>query len=361
MSDDGGDKWILSLDGGGVRGLMVAVFLGHLEREVGRPLATCFDLIAGTSSGALLTGGLSLGPDGNALVPTSELTRFFYEDGPRIFRSSRMGFFKTWRWLRGPLYSTPTLNRLLEQRLGPIKLSDVTNNILLTAYDMRRGEPVLFQSWLAGSGRAQAMRDSGRGALQFCPTRDDEATQDFALAEAITASAAVPTFFAPINVPRRGGEYYALIDGFVFAINPVMPAYFAARLRFGFENRFRILSIGTGKNERKYDIDDLAGRGAIGWVRPVLEAFPDGASDASVTYMDWLSGITDVEHHRINAIIDQAVDKDAPSPDFDDASRTNLERLEAFGHQLFERNRERLDPLIQDLRAHAESIHAPTS
>ena len=348
------DKWILSLDGGGVRGLMVATFLIELEREIGRPLATCFALIAGTSSGAVLTGSLALGPDGTPLVPLEKLTHFFNLDAPAIFRAPRVRFLKTWRWLSGPLYSTDKLASALQKQLGDIKLSELRNDILLTSYDMRRGEPVLFQSWLAGKGRGHAMRTANKGTLEFCPTRDGAGVQDFNLAQAIVASAAVPTFFAPIKVPRnQDGEHYALIDGFVFALNPVIPAYFAARRRFGFDYRFRILSIGTGKNERQYEFGDLARRGALSWLRPILEAFPDGSVDASVTYMNWLTEIIDLEHTRINMTIDQTADKNAPNSAFDDASPDNLIRLKAAGLKLFNDNRERLAPLIADIKAHA--------
>ena len=307
--------FILSLDGGGVRGLMVAAFLRHLEREVGQPLAGCVDLIAGTSSGAVLTGGLAFGQGGQPLLGTSRLPEFFYSDGPKIFRAPRLGVFKTWRWLSGPLYSTDKLNQALKRQLGQSMLSEIANDILLTSYDMRRGEPVLFQSWLAGAGRGQTMREEGRGALEFCPTSAG-GENDVLLADAITASAAVPTFFSPVHMARTNDEHYALIDGFVYAINPVLPAYFAARRRYGYDNRFRILSIGTGKSEHQYHFEDLTDRGAIRWIRPMLEAFPDGASDASVTYMDWVTEIADVEHLRVNTVIDRSADRDAPNSAF---------------------------------------------
>lgn len=351
------DRWILSLDGGGMRGLAMAVFLGRLEREIGLPLSTCFDLIAGTSSGAIVAGGLARGPDGEQVIPTEQLSGILADDGPRIFRSTRMGTWKTLRWLRGPLYETRVLADAIEKRVGNLMLSDLTSDLLVTSYDMRGGKPVLFQSWLAGQSPAcQANRAQGMGIMELCPTREGSPTPDFKLRDALVASAVVPTFFAPLKVAREGGEHYALIDGFVYALNPVLPAYFAARRRFGYQSRFRIVSIGTGRHEREYDWAQLNRRGAIGWVRPILETFPIGVSEASETYMNWITEIAKVEHLRINPVFDQALDRNAPSAAFDDASSGNIERLKAAGDKLFEQTADQLAPTIELLKAHAASV-----
>ncbi|MEM7776984.1 MAG: patatin-like phospholipase family protein [Pseudomonadota bacterium] len=351
------DRWILSLDGGGMRGLTTAVFLGELENAIGAPLSGCFDLVAGTSSGAIVAGGLAIGPEGRQIAPTSELPDIFAKDGPRIFRSGSMGWWRTVNWLRGPLYRTERLTQAVEQRVGAVMLSDVQSDLLLTAYDMRLGQPVLFQSWLAGNSPAcAANRAAGAGLMEMCPTQEGSPTPDFKLRDALVASSAVPTFFAPLKAVRADGEHYALIDGFVFALNPVLSAYFAARRRFGYANRFHILSIGTGRHQRGYDWDDLKDRGALGWLRPMLEAFPTGTSEASETYMDWITEIANVVHTRINPLFDHKNDPTAPSPEFDDATPENIQRLVAAGKKLFADNAERLAPTLAQLRTHGERV-----
>lgn len=354
------DRWILSLDGGGMRGLATAVFLGRLEEEIGLPLSRCFDLVAGTSSGAIVAGSLAIGPDDKQIVATSQLPDIFAKDGPRIFRSTSMGTWKTLRWLRRPLYETSVLADAIEKGVGTLMLSDLRSDLLVTSYDMRGGRPVLFQSWLAGnSPDCVANRAHEMGIMEMCPTREGSLTPNFKLRDALVASAVVPTFFAPLRVPRTGGDHYALIDGFVYALNPVLPAYFAARRRFGYGERFHILSIGTGRHERVYDWAELANRGAIGWVRPVLETFPIGVSEASETYMDWITEIAQVEHVRINPVFDQAIDPDAPNPAFDDASPDNIRRLIAAGHAMFDNNVEVLRRTVDLLKAHSAAVTAP--
>lgn len=348
------DRWILSLDGGGMRGLTTAVFLARLEAEIGRPLHECFDMIAGTSSGAIVAGGVSCGPDGKQIVPTSELVELFSKDGRRIFRRSAVGVFHTLRWLRGPLYSTRVLQDAIGSRVGSLNLSQVTTDLLVTAYDMREGQPVLFQSWLSGpEDNGVAARDRGEGIVEMCPTAKGSPTPDFGLRDVLVASSAVPTFFAPVQSAVARGEHGILIDGFVFALNPVLPAYFAARRRYGVADRLHILSIGTGRHAREYSYEDLRKRGAVGWLRPVLEAFPGGASAASETYMDWITEIANVEHVRINPLFDHVNDPSAPSPQFDDASRKNIARLKAAGETLFEQSLPTLEPTLAKLKAHA--------
>lgn len=76
-------KRILSLGGGGIKGAMTAAYLAHMEEASGKPIADCFDLIAGTSTGGILAIGLALG------VKASDLVKFYQEQGPKIFPVDR--------------------------------------------------------------------------------------------------------------------------------------------------------------------------------------------------------------------------------------------------------------------------------
>jgi len=348
------DKWVLSLDGGGVRGLISVVFLQRLEEAIGRPLSACFDLVAGTSSGSVIAAGLSVGPDDRQVVATADLPRFFVEEAPRLFRRPSLPFFNTLKWLLGPTYRIEDLKTVIDRQVGDLRLSQLRSHTLLTAYDMRAARPVMFQSWLAGGANTsgEAARRAGKGVMAFCPTQHASDQQDFMLSEAVAASSAVPTFFDPVHIPRGDSEHFALIDGFVYALNPVLPAYFAARQIFGDQYNIRILSIGTGKVEKTFSWEDLRGRGALGWVRPILDAFPDAASDASIMYMQWMTEIADIEHTRIAVEFDDERDKTRPSLKFDDASAENLERLRRTGSQIFDDNAERLSKLHAELRGH---------
>ena len=80
---------ILSIDGGGIRGLIPALVLAEFERQTGRPIADCFDLIAGTSTGGILALGLTLpGAGGPPKYQALDLADLYFKEGPRIFDES---------------------------------------------------------------------------------------------------------------------------------------------------------------------------------------------------------------------------------------------------------------------------------
>ena len=114
--EDGGERTykILSLDGGGIRGVFPAAFLAKIEEHVQAPIGSYFDLIAGTSTGGVIAIGLGLG------VPASEILRLYEQHGPAIFDQGH-GLVEDWwrqrvhglRHLFGSKYSsTPLQERL---------------------------------------------------------------------------------------------------------------------------------------------------------------------------------------------------------------------------------------------------------
>lgn len=88
----------------------------------------------------------------------------------------------------------------------------------------------------------------------------------------------------------------------------------------------------------------------------MLEAFPAGGSEASETYMDWITEIANVAHVRINPSYDHENDPSAPSPHFDDASAQNVARLKAAGEKLFDEALPGLQPTLERLRARANAV-----
>jgi patatin-like phospholipase/acyl hydrolase len=80
---------VLSIDGGGIRGLIPALVLAEIEDRTGRPVAELFDFVAGTSTGGLLACALTRpGDDGRPLFTAAEAANLYVEEGPLIFRQS---------------------------------------------------------------------------------------------------------------------------------------------------------------------------------------------------------------------------------------------------------------------------------
>jgi uncharacterized protein len=109
-------KRVLSIDGGGIRGIIPAVICAKLEEWSVAPLSSQFDLIAGTSTGGILAMGLSLPPNGK---PAKELVSFYKENGRKIFSFPKPS---VGQWT-GPKYSNTKLKRAADQVFGSTKMS----------------------------------------------------------------------------------------------------------------------------------------------------------------------------------------------------------------------------------------------
>ena len=214
---------ILSIDGGGIRGILPAIWLARLEAETKKPAREHFDFLAGTSTGAVLAAALAAGIEAKRLVRTYE------ERGPELFR--KVPFLsQVLRFFTGNLYSVRTLNRLLGEELGDKAgwtLNHVENDILVTAKRLRDGRPYYFVKDRAGEKPGKTGR--------------------VLLTDAVTASAAAPTYFGPWEVTDIG----ELVDGGTgVAGNPVYQACVEAfeynAARYPAQDTI-IVSLGTGR------------------------------------------------------------------------------------------------------------------
>ena len=218
MTDD--RRLILSVDGGGVRGIIPATLLAGLERATGRPARDTFDFLAGTSAGALIVGGLVAG------LPAERVASLIGERADEIVR--RRPWSLAARILTGSMYDIGALNRLIAAELGPAaagwSMNDAPRDMLITAKRVSDGMPWYF------------VRDSARNAGRF---------GGVSLLDAITASVAAPTLFAPWRIPGIG----ELVDGGAgVAGNPVYQACVEAfDYAEGYDPaRTTIVSLGTG-------------------------------------------------------------------------------------------------------------------
>jgi patatin-like phospholipase/acyl hydrolase len=213
---------ILSIDGGGVRGIIRAVLLAALERQSGRPVRETFDFVAGTSSGALLAAGVAAG------IPAETLVTLFAERSPQLLH--RVPLISTLRRIvSGTMFETADLHRLIREELGAEardwRLNDAPVDVLITAKRLSDGMPWYF------------VRDSPVNSCR---------AGGYRLADAVAASAAAPTYFAPWPISGIG----ELIDGGMgVAGNPVYQACVEA---FSYTHAYEpdstvVVSLGTGR------------------------------------------------------------------------------------------------------------------
>ena len=145
---------VLSIDGGGIRGLIPALVLAEIERRTGRRTAEMFDLIAGTSTGGILACGLTRrGEDGQPMHSAEELAELYMSEGPKIFDRSLVKQVTSLGGLIDERYDDAGLNAALETYLGPARLKEVLCDVFITAYDIQRPLRVLLPLLAGAHGR----------------------------------------------------------------------------------------------------------------------------------------------------------------------------------------------------------------
>lgn len=321
---------ILSIDGGGIRGLVPALLLSHLEASLGAPLAERFHLVAGTSTGGIIAAGLCA----PAPIAAAELVHLYEVDGPRIFTQAPLHALASLGGTIQEKYSDTELERALARRLSGW-LSEVSlAELLIPAYDLEARDAFFFKSWVA------------RG-LELTPP-EVRADRDFDLAGAARATAAAPTYFEPARVRARSGKTRALVDGGVFANNPAMCAYAAARRLYPNADGFLIASFGTGQLQRPIRFEQAKNWGLVGWARPLIDVMLDGVADTVDYQLQQLAPA--VRTYRFQGALTNASD------DLDDASAANLERLRRLGRQMLVEQAESMTALIAALGAPRASL-----
>jgi len=296
---------VLSIDGGGIRGLIPALVLAEIERRTGRRTAEMVDLVAGTSTGGILACALTRrGPDGRPLFTAEELAGIYVEEGPRIFhRGLIKKLFSAGGWI-DERYEDDGLERALARYLGDAYLSEALVPVFVTAYDIHDRFAFFFRS-------SRAVGDP---------------TYDFLLTSVARATSAAPSYFEPEEVTdRAGARTYPLVDGGLYAVNPSMCAY-ADLVRDGTAPGLELmLSLGTGAHTRAYTFDQARWWGQLGWARPALDMVFDGVSDTIEFEAQALMGDRYV---RLQTMLELASD------DLDDASAENLDALRREAEQL---------------------------
>ena len=205
---------ILSLSGGGIRGIYQAYFLKKLEQRLGSPLDNHFDLICGTSTGAIV--GLAIA----AKIDLAKIINLYKEKGNDIFKKKFLGPLR-----RGPIYYNTNLRKHLLDTFGNLKLQDIDKKVLITAASINKVKHRVFSN----------MND------------EDPFDLNLPLVDVILSTTAAPTFFSPYK-PTEGEQVY--VDGGLWANSPAQVGINYAHKYLGVSyEKIHMVSIGTSKSD----------------------------------------------------------------------------------------------------------------
>src|SRR5215212_3943691 len=293
---------VLSIDGGGLRGIIPAMVLAEIEERTGRPIAETFDLIAGTSTGGILALGLTMpGDGGRPRYTAKELIRIYEEQGARIFShraNSIEGIFEE-------RYPSEGMEGVLEDYFGEAPLKDALTRVLVTSYDIQLRVPFFF--------RSETAKVEANGRV----------------------------------------DYYALVDGGVFANNPAMCAYVEAREILGArdsgstsEPDLLVVSLGTGQLTDPLSYEAAAGWGLLWWARPLVDVVLDSGSDTVDYQLRTLLSRND----EVGCYYRFQTELVGVSDAMDDVRPENVQDLKLLAQTLIDEEEEKLSQLYERLK-----------
>lgn len=313
------DVWVLSIDGGGIRGIIPAFVLESLEEALKTKggdgtLSSYFDLITGTSTGGLIA--LSLAKK-NPLTAT-ELTDLYLHKN-NVFFPPAKGFIER---LLKEKYSTSPMEDYLNELFGSETFSDLEKNALILSYNIATSEVFPMSATY---------------------------TPNFLLRLASRATTAAPTYYKPLSVMYNDKEC-SLIDGGVFANDPILWAYTEAKRMYKNCGKIHILSLGNFRKKPVFNTDS----GAFSWLDitkgnlPIYTLYHTANQDNAEALA---SRLTDLDYIRI-----EYKSESEEGIKMDDTSAFSMNRLSVIGKTVIEENKKLIGNTADKLIAHKKYI-----
>ena len=305
---------ILSIDGGGIRGIIPAMVLSEIEKRTDKKIFQLFDLIVGTSTGGLIALALTT-PETNGapMYTAAKLVNFYKTKGKDIFPYTV--------WHRIPLikrlkkYSLEQFEGVARDVFKETRLKDALKPVIIPSYELGSNT-----SWFFKSCRAQS-----------------QTNHDFAMKDVALATSAAPTYFKPHKIVDNGNVVGIFVDGGVYANHPAMCAY-AESIAQEECGGVLLVSLGTGE---KAPIKIKEKRwGVTYWARRIFQVIFDGIND-TVNYQinQLFANAPSNAYYRFQFRLTEKEE------DMTDARDENLERLENLASKLIENKNDAEDYL----------------
>ena len=333
---------ILSIDGGGIRGILPAKALVYLENKLtshnkNTRLTDYFDLIAGTSTGGIIATLLTVSDDnGRPLYSAEDALNLYAEHGSKIFDTSLWKKISSIGGVTDEKYSAAYLEKVLKKYLGDSLLSQTVKPLMVTSYDIRNR------------------------AAKFFTTTDStkNSHRDFLLRDVCRATSAAPTYFEPARIFSTTEVPFTLVDGGMFANNPAMTAYAEARTMdfrtiletegkpaYPSADEMFLLSIGTGNVKKPYYYEQTKDWGQLQWIKPVIDMLMSGNAETVDYELQQLFSTCKDKSNYVRIVPSLA----NVNPEMDDASPKNIKALLDAGDKFVDDYKDILDNVANKL------------
>lgn len=313
---------ILSIDGGGAKGLAPIIVLEHLEKVTGKRIHELFDLIAGTSVGAILATRLTIPSalhNGKSEYTATQVREKSIEANASMFKRNRWSIF-------GSKYIGESKRASIEAMTKNYKITDLVTDIIVPSYDTLEGISYYFRS--------------------KCAVKNPKC--NYNLTDVCDASSAAPTYFPPVYVEGHDSKSDYLgrnfVDGALVTNSPVMVAISHAIKDYGVDiNDIVVLSLGTGKHNKYNSKQDVNNWGLIDWARNLPGIFISSAAESNNYQAEHILKRGQFLRLDFN-IIDPARDS------IDDISEEAINFLTKKGNEMFTSNKYKINQFLNHLK-----------
>lgn len=323
---------VLSIDGGGIRGIIPALVLKELETRLNkktnapRHISSYFDVMSGTSTGGIISLLLNVTNDkGEPLYNPNHVVEFYTHFGQKAFKTSVWHKIISLGGWAGDKYVSSTLEDLLSKYFGDASLKDTYSNVIIPSFDAAQQKMLFFSTMKA----------------------EYNSSKNYYLKDIARATSAAPTYFPPAiirNIDQTVTNI--MIDGGIAANNPALCACVHAVDLYGKDIDLVVVSLGTGsvmKSETsilsKHHLN-LKDMGIIDWAPLIIPMMMDSDTDMVDYQMQHVVG---KNYFRLQIEMDQY------DASLDDTDLSNIERLEKYAKELIVRNDEIIDQVVEVL------------
>lgn len=331
---------ILSIDGGGIRGIIPGQILVVLENKLKERtrnpesrLVDYFDLIAGSGTGGIMACAYLSPVKPQLRMPrfsAAQVVEIYLRFGARVFDDTLDHRILTMGGLLDEKYTSQGLEKVLRDYFDDLQLSHLLKPSLITTYNITKREAHFFTQHTA-----------------------DRPAMDFYVRDIARATSASPTYFECERVQSLSGVSYPLIDGGIYANNPAMCAFAEARkVNRGKNGRKKpsgptdvlILSMGTGQPKQQYDYDDAKDWGLARWTKPLLDIIASASSETVDYQLRQLYEAAGVPKQYLRINPELSIDIE---PEIDNASADNLRALKELGESVAEEMEDQIDAFVE--------------
>lgn len=318
---------ILVINGGGINGILPLYILDYLEKKTHQPIHHLFNLIAASSTGAIIAAGLAYPNKNTHTVYSAEkMIQIYKKLGPYALTAPLWYKLLTLWGVMGPKLMGSNLQALLESEFGRnILLNDALTPVMISAYDLHEKKPFFFESW-------------------SCQNADP----DYYLNEVVMASTAIPGFFPPVQLEETQHHHRTttFIDGSIAVNNPSIHALEAA-MRLYPNKRYLIVNLGTGNSLSAKVWKNVNRWGLLDWLPEVMHIFTYNQDKQTQWDIDFLNSLR-VPKNKISVVnIDIHLPKRTSKLN---TSRNNMDYLSATAKNYIQEHQVELNRLVDILR-----------